>query len=108
MLAEAAQAGLWGAFAGAALLLGAAVAWFVRVPPRLVSAIMAFGFAAGAVAYSAANAALARQGARHRKRSGGQQQSESESESGSGSAAAERRSRWAPFSTASPSRRSSA
>jgi ZIP family zinc transporter len=98
------QAGLWGALAGGALLLGAAVAWFVRVPPRLVAAVMAFGsgvlisavafelvqeadevgglgptavgFAVGAVVYSAANAALARQGAKHRKRSGGHQPSE--------------------------------
>ncbi len=110
---EAVQAGLWGALAGGALLIGAAVAWFVRVPPLLVSAVMAFGsgvlisavafelvaeaaevgglaataggFAAGAVAYTAANAALARQGARHRKRSGGQQPSQGE---GGGSGAA--------------------
>ncbi len=112
---EAVQAGLWGALAGGALLIGAAVAWFVRVPPLLVSAVMAFGsgvlisavafelvaeaaevgglaataggFAAGAVAYTAANAALARQGARHRKRSGGQQPSQGEG-GGSGTAIA--------------------
>lgn len=115
MIPEALQAGLWGALAGAALLIGAAVAWFVRVPPRLVTAIMAFGsgvlisavafdlvedaydqgglpatmagFAAGVLVYSAANAALARQGARHRKRSGGQQASESD-DAGSGAAIA--------------------
>ena len=112
---EAVQAGLWGALAGGALLVGAAVAWFLRVPPLLVSAVMAFGsgvlisavafdlveeaydggglvptvagFAAGAVVYTAANAALARRGARHRKRSGDQQPSESQ-DGGSGAAIA--------------------
>ena len=91
----------WGLLAGAALLVGAAVAWFLPVPPRLVALVMAFGagvlvsalafelvaeaadsaglaetvagFAAGAVVYTGANAALARYGARHRKRSSGQQ-----------------------------------
>lgn len=112
---DAVQAGLWGALAGAALLVGAAVAWFVRVPPRLVTGVMAFGsgvlistvafelveeaydaggfaataagFAVGAVVYSAANAALSAQGAHHRKRSGGQQATESD-EQGSGAAIA--------------------
>lgn len=37
------QAGLWGLLAGAALVVGAAVAWRVRVPPRVVSGVMAFG-----------------------------------------------------------------
>jgi ZIP family zinc transporter len=37
------QAGGWGLFAGAALVLGAAVGWFVRVPQRAVAAVMAFG-----------------------------------------------------------------
>src|SRR4051794_7146550 len=37
------QAGLWGLLAGSALLLGAAIGFLVRVPPRLASAIMAFG-----------------------------------------------------------------
>lgn len=115
MLPDVLQAGLWGALAGGALLLGAAVAWFVRVPPRLVAAVMAFGsgvllsavafelveeaygggglaptvlgFALGAVLYTAADAALARQGAKHRKRSGGQQPAEHEA-SGSGAALA--------------------
>lgn len=114
-ISEALRAGLWGALAGAALLVGAAVAWFVPVPPRLVAGIMAFGsgvlisavafelvqeaydggglaatavgFAVGAIVYSAANAALAARGARHRKRSGGQQPSESD-DGGSGAAIA--------------------
>lgn len=45
------------------------------------------GFLLGAVAYVFANVALARRGARHRKRSGGEQPSEDEQE-GSGSAIA--------------------
>jgi ZIP family zinc transporter len=109
------QAGLWGLLAGGALVLGAAVAWFVRVPPTIIAGIMAFGagvlisalafelvdeavragglvptvtgFLGGAVVYVAANAVLDRRGARHRKRSGGQQPSEDE-QSGSGAAIA--------------------
>jgi ZIP family zinc transporter len=110
-----AVAGAWGLFGGAALLIGAAVAWFVRVPSRVIASVMAFGsgvlisalafdltedaadtggfvataagFAAGAVVYLAANLVLARRGARHRKRSGDQQPSEQES-GGSGVAIA--------------------
>jgi zinc transporter, ZIP family len=109
------QALLWGLFSGGALVLGAAGAWFVPVPQRVVAAIMAFGagvlisavafdlmteaadtggFAAaalgclgGAVVYTAANAVLASRGARNRKRSSGRQPSESE-QPGSGSAIA--------------------
>jgi ZIP family zinc transporter len=108
-------AGAWGLFGGAALVLGAAVAWFVRVSPRVIASVMAFGsgvlisalafdltedaaetggfvptvagFLAGASAYLAANLVLARQGARHRKRSGDQQPSEQEN-GGSGAAIA--------------------
>jgi ZIP family zinc transporter len=109
------QAGWWGLVAGGALVVGALIAWFVRVPPKIVSSIMAFGagvlisalafdlideaeqegglqptilgFLAGAVVYVAANAVLARQGAKHRKRSGDQQPKEDE-DSGSGAAIA--------------------
>ncbi|MGW0214819.1 ZIP family metal transporter [Micromonospora chokoriensis] len=109
------QAGGWGLLAGSALLVGAAIGWFARVPQRLIASIMAFGAgvllsavsfeliaeahaqggllptalgaAAGAVVYTAANLALARHGARHRKRSGDQQPSENE-KPGSGSAIA--------------------
>lgn len=109
------EAGLWGLLSGGALVVGAAVAWWVRVPPRAVASIMAFGagvlisalafelvdeavqqggivattggFLAGAVVYVAANTALDRRGARHRKRSGGQQPSEQD-QSGSGAAIA--------------------
>src|ERR1051325_6369547 len=108
-------AALWGLVAGSALLLGAAAGYFARVPQRLIAAVMAFGggvlisalsfdlmdeaykrggfvstgigFRGGAAAYPAANWYLARQGAKHRKRSGDQQPSESE-DSGSGLAIA--------------------
>ena len=36
-------AGLWGLVAGGALVLGAAVAWWVRVPPKVIAGVMAFG-----------------------------------------------------------------
>jgi ZIP family zinc transporter len=106
------QAGLWGLLSGSALVLGAALAWFARLPERLVAAVMAFGagvlisalsfdlmdeahrqggflpvatgFLAGAAAFTFANIGLAWWGARHRKRSG-QHQAE---EGGSGLAIA--------------------
>ncbi|MEW1904460.1 ZIP family zinc transporter [Streptomyces sp. NPDC086147] len=108
-------AGGWGLFAGAALLVGAAVGTLVRVPPRLIALVMAFGSGVlmaavsfeliaeayersgmvpvvigavgGAAVYSGANALLARRGARYRKRSGEQQPSEDETP-GSGNAIA--------------------
>ena len=104
------QAGLWGLLGGGALVLGALVAWFVDVPPKVVASVMAFGsgvlisavafdlmeeaaasgglaatafgFLAGAVLYVLANLALARRGARHRKRSGGQPSEDEQSGSG--------------------------
>ncbi|WFE59054.1 ZIP family zinc transporter [Micromonospora sp. WMMD712] len=97
---EWSQAGGWGLLAGSALLLGAALGWFVPVPRRVIASVMAFGAgvllsavsfeliaeaheqggllptavgaAGGAVAYTGANVLLARRGARHRKRSGAQ------------------------------------
>jgi ZIP family zinc transporter len=110
------QAAFWGFVAGAALIVGALVAWFIAVPQRLIAGVMAFGagvlisalafelmneaykrggldstgfgFVAGAAVYTAANWWLARRGAKHRKRSGaGQQPSEAQSE-GSGMAIA--------------------
>ncbi|WP_030762028.1 ZIP family metal transporter [Streptomyces griseus] len=108
-------AGGWGLFAGAALLVGAAIGLSVRVPPRWIALVMAFGSGVllsavsfeliaeayersgigpvvwgavgGAAVYSGANALLARRGARHRKRSEGRQPSESEAP-GSGNAIA--------------------
>ena len=37
------QAGFWGLVAGSALLIGAALGYFARIPQRLIAAIMAFG-----------------------------------------------------------------
>lgn len=104
------QAGFWGFVAGAALILGAAIAWFLQVPTRLIAAIMAFGsgvlisalsfdlmdeayhrggfdstslgFVTGSAVYTAANWLLARYGAKHRKRSGHRQTQPSEEEQG--------------------------
>src|SRR5689334_13554924 len=36
-------AGLWGLIAGGALVVGATIAWWVRVPPQIIAGIMAFG-----------------------------------------------------------------
>lgn len=108
-------AGFWGLLAGAALLVGAATGYYIKVSARLIAAIMAFGsgvlisalsfdlmdeayhrggfvataigFVAGAAVYSGANWYLANKGARHRKRSGGKQPSEDE-QAGSGLAIA--------------------
>jgi len=108
------EAGLWGLLGGGALVLGALVAWFVRVPQAAVAAVMAFGagvlisavafdlmeeaeangglpatatgFLGGALIYLGATALLARHGALHRKRSD-RQPSEQE-QAGSGTAIA--------------------
>lgn len=37
------EAGLWGFVAASALLLGSALGWFIRFPPRAVAYVMAFG-----------------------------------------------------------------
>jgi len=109
------MAGVWGWLAGSALLLGAALGWFVRLPVRLVASVMAFGsgvllsalsfdlldeaqthgglfatgvgFLVGAALFSGINMLLARRGAKHRKRSGDQQPSEGDQQ-GSGLAIA--------------------
>jgi ZIP family zinc transporter len=108
-------AGAWGLVAGSALLIGAGIGYFARVPNRFIAIVTAFGagvlisalsfdlmneaydlggfvssaigFLAGAAVYSIANVALARHGAKHRKRSGRQQPSEDE-QAGSGLAIA--------------------
>jgi ZIP family zinc transporter len=108
-------AGLWGLLAGGALVIGAAVGYFARVPQRLIAAIMAFGsgvlisalsfdlmedayerggfgataggFVIGASIYTAANWVLTHTGANHRKRSGDQQAKASDN-GGSGAAIA--------------------
>jgi ZIP family zinc transporter len=113
------EAGLWGLLGGAALVLGALIAWFVRVPQVVIATVMAFGsgvlisavafdlveeavmtgglpatalgFGGGVLTYLAANVALARRGARHRKRSGshrGAAQPSERDHAGSGAAIA--------------------
>jgi ZIP family zinc transporter len=95
------SAGLWGLLAGSALLVGAALGFYLDLKQRLVGAVMAMGagvlisalsfelmenalrrggmastalgFVLGAGVYSGANLWLARRGAKHRKRSGDQQ-----------------------------------
>ena len=109
------EAGGWGLLAGSALVVGALVAWFLDVPRMVTASVMAFGsgvlisalsfdlvddaeksgglvptaigFLGGAVVYVLLNVALARRGARHRKRSGEEQASEAE-QPGSGTAIA--------------------
>lgn len=98
------QAGLWGLVGGAALLIGAAIAYLATIPRRVVAGVMAFGsgvlisalsfelmeeavttggfpataagFLGGGAVYTAANVYLARRGAADRKRSGDQQPSD--------------------------------
>ena len=109
------QAGFWGLVSGSALIIGAAVGFYLNISQRLTAAVMAFGsgvlisalsfdlmdeaykrggfdstaigFVGGAAIYTAANWLVNKQGAKHRKRSGEQQNSEDE-ESGSGMAIA--------------------
>lgn len=111
------QAGFWGLVGGSALLIGACLGYFVKIPQRVIAAIMAFGagvlisalsfelmdkayqrggfdstaigFISGAAIYTAANLHIGSQGAKDRKRSGKQQPSEEE-DSGSGLAIAKR------------------
>lgn len=109
------QAGFWGLVSGSALVIGAAIGFYLKISQRLIAAIMAFGsgvlisalsfdlmdeayhrggfaataigFVGGAAIYTAANWLVNRQGAKHRKRSDEQQPSEQEN-SGSGLAIA--------------------
>ncbi|MET0859138.1 MAG: ZIP family zinc transporter [Telluria sp.] len=109
------QAGLWGLVAGSALVIGAALGYFTRIPHRVMASIMAFGsgvlisalsfdlvdeahkrggfvasaigFFGGATLFTAANWYLSSRGAAARKSSEQQQPSEGESP-GSGMAIA--------------------
>ncbi len=109
------KAGLWGLTSGSALVIGAGFGFYLKIPQRLVAAIMAFGsgvlisalsfdlmdeayktggfdstsigFVGGALIYTIANIIISKRGAKHRKRSGEQQNSESDVE-GSGNAIA--------------------
>ncbi len=95
------EAAFWGFVGGFALLVGAALGLIWRTPPRVVGMVMAFGagvlisavafelveesfassgvrpvvlgLAAGALTFYAGDWILDHRGARHRKRSGGQQ-----------------------------------
>lgn len=108
------EAGAWGLLAGGALVVGAAVAWAVRIPRSVVAGVMAFGAGVlisalafdlmdeaertggltptlagalgGAGVYVPANIFLAVRGARHRKRS--EEQPSEEDQPGSGTAIA--------------------
>jgi zinc transporter, ZIP family len=110
------QAAFWGLVAGSALLIGAAVGWFVPLSQRVVASITAFGagvlisalafdlmeeayerggfdstalgFLAGAAIYTAANWGLTRWGARNRKRSSPGMQPTEAQDPGSGTALA--------------------
>ena len=111
------EAGFWGFVGGSALILGAAIAWFVTLPQRLIAGIMAIGsgvlisavafdlmdeafkrggfdstaigFLGGALVYTIANIAISKKGARHRKRSGSNvDESQPGADSGSGLAIA--------------------
>jgi ZIP family zinc transporter len=101
------QALLWGLLAGAALVIGAALASVPRISPRVLAAVTAFGagvlisalsfelvdeahrrggilptaigFLAGAAAFTAANLWISRRGGHGRTRSGHQQQKAHES-----------------------------
>jgi hypothetical protein len=58
------EAGLWGLLGGSALLIGAAIAWLVPLPQRLVAAVMAAGSGVliSAVAFDLMDEAFARGG----------------------------------------------
>ncbi len=109
------KAGLWGLLSGSALIIGAGIGYFFKIPGRIIAGIMAFGsgvlisalsfdlmdeaykgggfdstsigFVGGALIYTIANIIVSKRGAKHRKRSGDKQTSESEKE-GSGTAIA--------------------
>src|SRR5436305_4957261 len=100
------SAALWGLLGASSLILGAAVAYLVRLPTRLTAGIMAFGcgvlisavaydlledgfqeggiwaIVAGAIigslAYTVADWWISRSGGQNRKRSGNQQQRQDE------------------------------
>jgi ZIP family zinc transporter len=96
-----ARAAFWGFVAGLALLIGAAIGYYVDVSRHVISTVMAFGagvlvsaltfdlmdeaynkggldsaiegLLAGAIVFVAANALIEHRGGKHRKRSGAQQ-----------------------------------
>ena len=102
-----AKATFWGLVSGSALLVGATLGYLTNVPRKIIAFVMAFGsgvlisalafdlmdeayqrggfastavgFVGGAVVYSLANYYVSKNGAKHRKRSGGKQPSEDKS-----------------------------
>ncbi len=101
-------AGLWGLLSGSALLIGALIGYYIKVPQKTIALIMGFGagvlisalsfelmdeafdksgflptsigFITGGVIYTLANYTLSKKGAKHRKRS--EQQPSEKEESG--------------------------
>jgi ZIP family zinc transporter len=99
MVNQALEAAIWGGVSGLALILGAIVGYFIKLPHKVISSIMAFGagvlisalsfelmtkatdqggllyavsgFSAGVLVYSIANYFVAHGGGLHRKRSQG-------------------------------------
>lgn len=100
------SAGLWGLFGASSLVVGAAIAFFVKMPRTVTAGIMSFGCGVlisavaydlledgfqeggiwpivggavlGSAAYALADWLVSRQGGHHRKQSGGEQASASE------------------------------
>jgi len=95
------EAAIWGGVSGLALVLGAMVGYFIKLPHKIIASVMAFGagvlisalsfelmatatdqgglvasalgFTSGVLLYSVANGFLSLYGAKHRKRSQSQQ-----------------------------------
>ncbi|WP_439379228.1 hypothetical protein [Amycolatopsis lexingtonensis] len=65
---EWAAAGLWGLLGGAALVLGAAVAWWVRVPRRVVAGVLISALAFDLVDEAQRSGGLGPTAGRHRRR----------------------------------------
>src|SRR5512135_3414852 len=93
-----AQAGLWGLLAGGALLIGAYLGYYVRIPKVLSASVMSFGsgilisavsfefmdeaykmagfiptaagFLGGGIIFTSLNILISHKGGKHRKRSG--------------------------------------
>ncbi|WP_373057160.1 ZIP family metal transporter [Zunongwangia sp. H14] len=109
------KAGLWGLFSGSALIIGSLIGYYIKLSQKTIAIVMGFGagvlisalcfelmeeafiqsgllpasagFILGAAIYFLANLYLEQKGAKHRKRSQGQQPTEDEDE-GSGMAIA--------------------
>ena len=104
------QAGIWGLLGASSLVVGAAVAYLMKLPTRVTSGIMSFGCGVlisavaydlmlegyksggiwpiiygavgGSAAYSIANWLVSRAGGKHRKRSGKQQRTDAQHKGG--------------------------